>query len=79
MVARTLSFVVLFAGCFLASAIAEEEAKYSDKYDHLDVDAVLANDRLRTQYYKCMLDTGPCVTQDAIFFKGTLCFLVIFR
>ncbi|XP_016843424.1 uncharacterized protein LOC100113667 [Nasonia vitripennis] len=72
MVACSLSFVALFAVCLVAAAVAEEEETYTDKYDHLDVDAVLANDRLRNQYYKCILDTGPCVTPDAIFFKDKI-------
>lgn len=65
----TLALVIAsFTVCALAN---EEEEIYSSKYDHLDTDAILKNDRLRNQYVYCFLDTKPCVTPDAIFFKGT--------
>ena len=63
-------YIVLVIACLAAYARADEEEKYSDKYDHLDVDELLKNDRLRNQYYNCFIDAGPCVTPDAIFFKG---------
>ncbi|XP_058799873.1 uncharacterized protein LOC131669181 [Phymastichus coffea] len=62
-------YLIIFVACLAVSSYAEEEERYPDKYDHLDVDAILENDRLRNQYYKCFLDTAPCVTADAIFFK----------
>lgn len=65
-----LAVIVL---CLIAFALAqepEEEAKYSDKYDYLDVDNILKNDRLRMQYINCFLDVKPCVTPDAIYIKS---------
>lgn len=58
-------FVALLGAIFVVSS-----EKYSDKYDHVDVDAILANPRQRNQYYRCFADEGPCVTPDAKFFKG---------
>ncbi|KAI5703586.1 hypothetical protein M8J75_013611 [Diaphorina citri] len=33
---------------------------YTTKYDNVDLDEILANDRLFTFYYKCLMDQGPC-------------------
>lgn len=52
-----------------ASALAEEEGLYSDKYDYVDVDNILSNPRIREQYYNCFLGSSTCVTPDAKFFK----------
>ncbi|CAK9801321.1 Ejaculatory bulb-specific protein 3 [Anthophora quadrimaculata] len=48
---------------------AEEEEKYTSKYDDIDIDAILANPKLRNQYLNCLLETAPCVTADAKYFK----------
>ncbi|KAG7199913.1 hypothetical protein KM043_014356 [Ampulex compressa] len=62
--------ILLLAGATLYSYAEASEDLYSDKYDYIDVIAILENDRLRNQYYQCFMDTGPCVTPDAVFFKG---------
>jgi len=54
----------------LAAAIAEET--YSDMFDHINPEDVLMNDELRNQYYNCLMDTGPCVTDDQKYFKGMI-------
>lgn len=65
--------VLLVAMCAAAVAmVAGEVELYSDKYDYVDVDGILSNDRIRNQYYNCFLDTAPCLTPDAKFFRGTL-------
>nr|WIW78345.1 chemosensory protein 12 [Heliconius charithonia] len=33
---------------------------YTTKYDGVDLDEILASDRLLTGYVKCLLDNGPC-------------------
>ena len=33
---------------------------YTTKYDGVDLDEILASDRLLTGYVKCLLDHGPC-------------------
>ena len=63
------SFLVF--GLLAISALAKETELYSDKFDFVNAEEILANDRLREQYYKCFMDLGPCVTADAKFFKGT--------
>ncbi|XP_018563006.1 ejaculatory bulb-specific protein 3 [Anoplophora glabripennis] len=34
--------------------------KYSNKYDHIDIDRILSNKRVLNNYIKCILDQGPC-------------------
>lgn len=66
---RTLgSFAVVLLTVFVY--VHADEELYSDKYDYIDPREILNNDRLRAEYYNCFMDTGPCVTPDAAFFKG---------
>lgn len=65
------SFYLLAILAILAIVVAEEEF-YSDMFDHVNPDDILPNDELRDQYYKCFMDTGPCVTDDQKFFKRML-------
>ncbi|XP_070168928.1 ejaculatory bulb-specific protein 3-like [Polyergus mexicanus] len=59
--------LVTLIGIALLCVFAEE--LYSDKYDYIDINEILKNDKLREQYYQCYMDTGPCPTADAKFFK----------
>ncbi|KAG8041730.1 hypothetical protein G9C98_007034 [Cotesia typhae] len=61
---KVFILVILCAGIGFA-----EEKLYSDKYDHIDVDAILRNPRQRNGYYNCFAEMGPCVTADAKFFR----------
>ncbi|XP_070169008.1 ejaculatory bulb-specific protein 3-like [Polyergus mexicanus] len=45
------------------------EELYSDKYDYIDMKEILKNHKLRVQYYQCVMETGPCLTEDAKFIK----------
>ncbi|CAG4947244.1 unnamed protein product [Colias eurytheme] len=53
------SFVVvcLFALAAIASARPEQ---YTNRYDDVDLDEILSNDRLLVPYVKCILDQGKC-------------------
>lgn len=66
------SSIILLALSLLACALAEE--LYSDKYDYINIEDILQNDRLREQYYKCFTGAESCVTPDAQFFRGKLKF-----
>lgn len=61
---------VLMIGAVLLTVCHAENQLYSDKYDYIDVDAILAVPRQRAQYYKCFIGEGRCLTPDAKFFKG---------
>ncbi|XP_015516355.2 uncharacterized protein LOC107221751 [Neodiprion lecontei] len=63
-----ITFLVGFAVAVLGMIAAEE--LYPDKYDDVNATEILQNDRLRNQYYKCFIGSGPCITADAVFFKG---------
>ena len=56
---------------FLIAAVCADSKKetYSDKFDYVNIKDILENTRLRSQYWKCFMDTAPCLTQDAKFFK----------
>jgi hypothetical protein len=56
------ALLLVLLGAVLAAA--EKPKTYSTKYDNVDVDSILGNSRILTNYIKCMLDEGPC-TPDA--------------
>ena len=58
----------------VASALAQER-RYSTKYDNIDIDTVVKNERLVTSYVGCLLDKRPC-TPDAAELKSTFIFNV---
>lgn len=64
-----LIYTIAIIGIALMCVLAEEE-KYEDKYDDIDVHEILENVKLREQYYKCFMATGPCVTADEKFFSS---------
>lgn len=66
---RSTFCLVALLAVLTTSALAEET--YSDAFDHIDVEHILVNDELRNQYYMCFMETGPCVTEDQKYFKGT--------
>jgi hypothetical protein len=58
--------------CILVSALVLTEAardrrdeKYTTKYDNINVDEILASDRLVENYVKCLLDKGRCTPEGA--------------
>lgn len=70
-----MSRVSVYFGLLLISVTillttSEEIKLYSDKYDHVNYDEILGNDRLRNQYYNCAMGTSRCLSDDAVFFKG---------
>jgi hypothetical protein len=58
--------------CILVSALVLAEAartprddKYTTRYDNINVDEILASDRLVDNYVKCLLDKGRCTPDGA--------------
>ena len=58
--------------CILVSALVLTEAarvrrdeKYTTKYDYINIDEILASDRLVDNYVKCLLDEGKCTPEGA--------------
>lgn len=61
--------VVVFA--VLVCVAARPEDRYTNKYDGIDLDEVLRSDRLFSNYFKCLMDTGKC-TPDGSELKRNL-------
>jgi len=53
--------VVILSAVF-AFALAQNSA-YPTKYDNVDVDRILKNDRVLTNYIKCLMEEGPCTPE----------------
>ena len=59
------AFAVLLT--IFATALAAQ--KYTNRFDHVDVDAILRNNRLLSNYIKCVMDEGKC-TNDGMELKS---------
>lgn len=44
-------------------ATAEKPKGYTTKYDDVDVERILSNGRILTNYIKCLMDEGPCTPE----------------
>lgn len=63
-------FVLLFTYTVFAD---EETKKYTTKYDNIDLEDLVQNDRLLRNYVDCLLDQGSC-TPDGMELKRE-CFM----
>lgn len=54
----------------MAIAVSADD-KYTTKYDNVDIDEILASDRLYKNYFNCLTDNGKC-TPDARELKKSL-------
>ncbi|XP_032666719.1 ejaculatory bulb-specific protein 3-like [Odontomachus brunneus] len=61
--------IVAIVGIALFMCVFAAEELYSSKYDDIDIQNILTNDRLRNQHRKCYMDLGPCTTSDMRFYK----------
>uniref|UniRef100_A0A336M3J4 CSON007981 protein n=1 Tax=Culicoides sonorensis TaxID=179676 RepID=A0A336M3J4_CULSO len=55
----------------LTNALPRDLPKYDSRYDNIDVDAILKNERLMKAYIKCLMNEGPC-TPDGQLLKDSL-------
>ncbi|XP_058452971.1 ejaculatory bulb-specific protein 3-like [Malaya genurostris] len=53
-----MKFVIIALA--LVVLVAAQDDKYTTKYDSIDVDEILASDRLFINYFKCLMDEGSC-------------------
>nr|ATU82519.1 venom POBP 2 [Lethocerus distinctifemur] len=42
------------------AALATAQEKYTTKYDNVNIDEILTNDRLYQKYYSCLANKGKC-------------------
>nr|AXB87335.1 chemosensory protein 1 [Tropidothorax elegans] len=57
-----LAIVLIGVVCAVQLAEARPEDKYTSKYDNINVDEVLANDRLYQKYFGCLMGTITCAS-----------------
>ncbi|XP_041984363.1 allergen Tha p 1-like [Aricia agestis] len=62
--------IIVFSLVLVALAYANA-AKYTDKWDYINVDEILESQRLLKGYVDCLLDRGKC-TSDGKALKDTL-------
>ncbi|XP_054277357.1 ejaculatory bulb-specific protein 3-like [Macrosteles quadrilineatus] len=62
-------YLAVLVVCGLAVVAADDQ--YTTKYDDVDLDNVLRNNRLLRNYHNCIMDKGPC-TPDAQELKKNL-------
>ncbi|TGZ54810.1 ejaculatory bulb-specific protein 3-like [Temnothorax longispinosus] len=53
--------LVLLLVSLVALVVADE--KYTRKYDDVNVDKILQNNRVLTNYIRCLMDEGPCTAE----------------
>lgn len=58
----------MMKGYLLASlvslvALVVANEKYTGKYDDVNVDKILQNNRVLTNYIRCLMDEGPCTAE----------------
>nr|CAJ2313460.1 Odorant-binding protein A10 [Metisa plana] len=55
---KVLQLLIIFSlGC---GALCQSRSTYTTKYDEVDLEEILANDRLLTGYVNCLLERGRC-------------------
>ncbi|CAL7948557.1 unnamed protein product [Xylocopa violacea] len=60
---QVLFLLVLVAA--VAYVTARPDEKYTGKFDNVNVDEILKNERLLLNYYKCLMDEGKCTADGA--------------
>ncbi|XP_063385788.1 ejaculatory bulb-specific protein 3-like [Cydia fagiglandana] len=63
---KHLLFLVLTV---VATCCAQQQ--YYNRYDNVNADSIVQNERVLLAYYKCVMDKGPC-TKDGRNFKRVL-------
>nr|AVI04873.1 putative chemosensory protein 1 [Anthonomus grandis] len=59
-----LFFCVLFGAAALSiTRFKRATTTYTTKYDNIDIDTILASNRLLRNYVNCLLDKGPCTSE----------------
>lgn len=54
-------YLLILLVSLVALALANE--KYTGKYDDVNVDKILQNNRVLTNYIRCLMDEGPCTAE----------------
>lgn len=54
------SVAVILLMAFATLVVAQD---YTKKYDNVNIESALSNDRVLTNYIKCLLDKGACTRE----------------
>lgn len=60
---------ILLSLLAIAMCTVTERAKYTTKYDNVDLQEIIHNERLLKNYVDCLLDKGKC-TPDGLELKS---------
>nr|QJX59135.1 chemosensory protein [Dioryctria abietella] len=52
--------VLFLCHALINGNMCEDSSTYTTIYDGIDLDEILANERLLARYVNCLLDAGPC-------------------
>lgn len=58
-----MHLTAVFVFALVATVLSDDESL--SKYDNVDIDSILKNDRLLKSYIDCLLDRGKCTPQGA--------------
>ncbi|XP_047997158.1 ejaculatory bulb-specific protein 3-like isoform X2 [Leguminivora glycinivorella] len=64
-----MKHLLLLVLTVVATCCAQQQ--YYNRYDNVNADSIVANERVLLAYYKCVMDKGPC-TKDGRNFKRVL-------
>lgn len=54
------SITVIVFTLFVCATVAQD---YTKKYDNVNIETILSNDRVISNYIKCLLDMGSCTKE----------------
>lgn len=54
---------LLLVALFAVVIAVTSAQQYTSRFDNVDVDNILKNDRILNNYIKCMLEKGPCTKE----------------
>ncbi|KAI4468647.1 chemosensory protein-related [Holotrichia oblita] len=66
-----IMLLYLLLSVILIVPISGGDEKYTTKYDNMDIEHILSNDRLLSKYVQCLLDLAPC-TVDGLELKKNM-------
>lgn len=55
--------VIVVIVAFATFVYASPQSGYSTKFDSIDLEAVISNDRLFDNYIECLLEKGKCTAE----------------
>ncbi|KAK9504859.1 hypothetical protein O3M35_009037 [Rhynocoris fuscipes] len=66
-----IKYILLSVVCLCAVGYLADAATYTTKYDNIDLEEILNNDRIYVKYFDCLKGTGKC-TPDGKELKDVL-------